>query len=195
MAEDAPSPPKTPLELPMGMWVRGGTTSSKHDAEVAAGRADAERRRQIEDNRQRLVMQNPNEARLRSIELTDHNRDPAIVLLLEKPEDLASEQTCELTHNPLAVPLRGEPFELVLQVVCPACVYRHKRLMAEAQLQIRQSNRYFELDKAKMGEVQITRTGVPIILAGTITTHERITCSYLGCRFQFMIDKSIIRPV
>jgi hypothetical protein len=181
----------------MGMWVKGGTTSSKHDAEVAASRADAERRRMIEDNRQRLVMQNPTEAKLRSIELTDHNRDPQIVLTLprEISFDLASEQTCELTHNPLGMPLRGKPFELVLQVVCPACVYRHKRLMAEAQLQIRQSNRYFWLDDTRMGQVHVTVTGKPIILAGTITTEERITCSYLGCRFQFMIDKSIIRPV
>lgn len=193
---EAESKPKSPLELPVGMWVKGGTTSSRYDQQVAERKADAEKRRSIEDERQRLVLQNPQEARLRSLQLADRRRDPQIVLRLEPPpEDICCEMTCELTTQPIAESLRGEMFQLILQLVCPQCVFRLGRSVAESHQQIQQLNRYFWLDRTRAGELYVARTGEPVTLAGTITTEGRIKCSNLGCGFEFVIEKSIIRPI
>lgn len=192
MTEPAAPAPKTPLELPMGMWVRGGTTSSRHDQRVAAERAEADRRRQIEDNRQRFALSNPQEAKLRSLNLTDSRQHPIVVLVVKRPEDLTCEMTCELIWRPLETPHRGRTHQWLLQMVCPACVYRHNKRVAESQLSIQQVNRDFELDQRRAGELYVTPFGDAHTLAGTIHTHDWMTCDHEGCGFQFRISNSEI---
>lgn len=183
MTEDAP---KSPIELPMAMWVRGGTHTAAHDRQVAEARADAERRRQVEDNRQRFVMKNPSEARLRSLNLNDSSRHPMIVLKVTRPEDLVCEMTCELLTRPVSVPMRdGRDFQWILQMVCPACVYRHNRLVGESQLTIQELNREFEVDQRRAGELYVTPGGKAYTLAGTIHVKDWVSCDY--CHFRFTI--------
>lgn len=201
MTTDAPERPKTPLELPQAMWVRGGTTSQRHDEEVARSRADADARRAVEDARERLVLDNPLEARLRSLNLTDSSRDPCIVLYvrdtpkIRAPEDLKSEQSCELISQPLPYQFRGAAFQLILQMICPACFYRHDRRMSEAQIHVQQINRYFWLDEKRKGELVVLQNGDTVFLAGEVTSETSMTCPNLGCGFRFRIEKNVIIQV
>ena len=192
MTDPAPAAPKTPLELPMASWVKGGTTTARHDAQVAAARADAERRRTIEDNRQRFALSNPQEAKIRALNLTDSRQHPIVMLFVKRPEDLVCEMTCELIMRPTTELFRGEKFQWLLQIVCPACVYRNGRLMSESQLSIQQINRYFWLDKKREGELYVTPSGDAYTLAGTIHTQDWIRCDHLGCGFRFRISNSEI---
>jgi hypothetical protein len=189
---DAADPGPKSLELPMAMWVRGGTTSSQHDRSVAEARADADRRRAVEDARQRLVLNNPNEGRIRSLDLTDSHQHPIVVLRVTRPEDLVCEMTCELIWRPTSPPFQGRDHQWLLQLVCPACVYRHGRRVGESQLSIQEINRAFEIDRRRMGELYVTPDGEAFTLAGTVHTKDWIHCDHLGCGFHFRITDSEI---
>lgn len=169
-----------------GDWVRGGTTSSAHDAAQAAAEADAEARRAHQDEMRRLAGEAPQEARLHSMDLFSSSR-PSIVLAIMSPKKIDPEGwiTCELTATTKE---DGEP-DLILVMACPACFVNHGT--AQAQVTLRQSHTGFTLDTARAGQIWFDpydRT--PVLLAGEITLHKWVKCPGLGCPWSFMIDRS-----
>lgn len=219
MTEDAVKPKAEaplvkPVELPMAGWVKGGTTSARHDEQVARQRADAEYRRAEEDRRRALARDNPlddvarvmqtgNAIRQREMQLGgDSYAQVVLGVKMPKESELVFLQTAEL-FSPM-----GDS-ELMLQMCCMRCIYRFGRTMSEAQTRIRQSHRDFSIDQRKRdqrkpnpllgicaGDIWVNPEdpNEVITVAAMVTTHGWQTCDALGCGWQFRIDDSIIYP-
>jgi len=201
MSDDAVPAPKPELEAPMAAWVKGGTTSLRHDQEVEKRYAEAEERRRAEAARHQFALANPDEARVHSMKLSDRSRDAKVVLAVKHAKDttLTAWIECELIVRPDG--------ELWLQLACPRCIFRHHRHLSDAQLLIRQTHRWFDLDERTKDQRKPGLTGLcrgdlwvnpdephgpPIVVAGTITVKDLIRCSNLGCDWAARIDDSVI---
>jgi len=162
--------------------VHNATTSSLHDEMKARERADAEKRRAHLDKQRAVVKQNPREARLYSHNLGGvHTHASVVIKVPWKDGSTKTYITCELS-----VDHEG----LTLITVCPSCVYRHHRPVAESQLTMRSWHRRFSLDSFGEGELWVNpqNPAEVIQLAGTIETHEVQTCP--DCHYRFQIEKS-----
>jgi len=172
-----------------GDWVRGGTTSAAHDANEAALRADAEKRRAVQDSFFEGARVNPHEARLHSLRLFSRDQNASIVLAIVDPRtaEPAGWITCELTAE---VGSNNEP-DLILVIACPACHARHGTMSA-AQVTLRQSHTKFTLDTRRQGEIWVNPVDPDekVRLAGTVTMSRWAKCPGLGCPMHFMIDES-----
>jgi hypothetical protein len=179
---------KKEIELVDG-WVRGGTTSAAHDREQARLKADAERRRAVQDKQFALANQSPGEARLSSLDLGSKNAHATVVLGIKHPKDnqVLDWITCEL----ITQPRDDGDVELVLNMACPSCAQRDAQ---NAQFKFAQSHYMFWLDTKDAGQLWINpaEPSEVFTLAGAITTKEWIPCPGLGCPWKFRIDKSIL---
>lgn len=81
----------------------------------------------------------------------------------------------------------------ILVMVCPSCLHRHRRSVAESHITIRSWHRRFTLDPKRAKEIWVSpRPPFEVYtLAGTIYTHETITCPM--CQFRFEIDDGVVR--
>ena len=173
-------------------FVKGGTTSTEYDRQVAVQRADTERRRNYQDAQMRVAKANPQDVRMRTRLLGGQSQYPTIVLAVKHPKDneILDWMTCEIID---------QEGELVLIVVCLRCVFTLGRPMGEAQIQIKQSNRkfYYEPQPPKWAKgarvwVNPKDPNEVITLAGTVTMPEWGHCGNLGCGWTFTIDDSVI---
>jgi len=174
------------------VFVKGGTTSTEYDRQVAAQRADTDRRRAHQDAQMRIARAHPDEAIMRTRLLGGQSQYPTIVLAVKHPKDneILEWMTCEITDQ-------GD--ELALIMVCLRCVFTLGRPQGEAQLTIKQSNRKFYYEptppKWAKGERVWINPRDPnevITLAGTVTMPEWAHCPHLGCGWTFTIDDSVI---
>ena len=194
----------TPLEAPMAVWVKGGTTTMRHDLEQQRQHAEAEQRRDVEAERHRVALANPLEARMHTMELSNRQRDAMVVLGFKHAKDnvIVNWMTCELYRVG-----DGDAERLVLQICCPHCVSKHGRSLGQSQYHIHQDHRGFSLDQRSReqrkehplhvpiaGDIWINPENVDEVIkvAGTITTHSWIKCDGLGCTWNFRIDDSVI---
>lgn len=205
---NAPAPEKKEIEAPADAWVKGGTTSLRHDTQEQKEHAEAETRRQAEIERRKIVAANPQEAKSYSMDLGSHQNHAVVVLCLKHPKDnrVLDWIICELTQ---VATVSGDS-ELALNMCCPRCIFTLNRHPEKSQFMIRQSNRMFWLDsRTRMqrrdnptsgwsgaaGELfvnpQAPEDG-PVTIAGTITTQDWITCPHLGCGWRCKIDDSIV---
>jgi len=180
---------KKDVELPMGGWVRGGTTSAAHDQEMARQKADADHRRAVQDQQFALANQKPNEARLNSLDLGSKNAHATVVLGIKHPKD---NQVLDWISCELITQTKDDGgVELVLNMACPSCAQRDAQ---NAQFKFAQSHHLFWLDTKDAGQLWINPADPSevLTLAGTITTKGWIRCPGLGCPWKMRIDKSLL---
>lgn len=182
---DSPKPATKPeLSNPLTSWVRGGTVSSAHEKELQKSRAEAEQRRRQQDEQFRVARENPLEARMHSLRLGGQQSTLMIVLEIQNSDRVAVEWIkCELIVH---------PEELVLNMACPRCLQRDPQT---PNFMIRQSNRRFELDTRRQGEIWVNPTDPTdlVTLAGSINLTEWARCPGLGCEWKFKIENSVLR--
>ena len=175
--------PKT-IDAPVSGWVKGGTTSLAWDNEQARLKADAEKRRAQEDERMRIVKENPNEARINEVKLGGQSQHASIVLEVKHAKDntVLDYVICELMV---------EDEHLVLNMACPKCADRG----IPDNFKISQKNRRFELDTRRAGELWVNPKPPheTATLAGAITLLEWVKCPNLGCPWKLIIDNNVLR--
>lgn len=200
---------KKEIEVPLGAWVRGGTTRSSHDRLVQQQQALTTERREQQDAQFRATKtgklpehlrgpdMNPGDAqgiaRTSSLKLGGRSH-ASVVLGYKHPKDnlIIDWMTCELWEQPWDHPTR-EGNELFLEMVCLNCLWSRGRPMGDCQFHMRQSNRRFWLETKQAGEVWVNpkNPAEVVTLAGTIEMGgEKATCG--ECGWRFTIDKSII---
>jgi len=187
MTEPPDSPkaaPKTELANPLTSWVRGGTVSSGYEKQQQQARAQAEQRRKQQDEQFRVARENPLEARMHSLRLGGQQSTLMIVLEIQNSDRKPVEWIkCELIVT---------PDELVLNMACPRCLHRDPQT---PNFKIHQSNRKFELDTRRQGEIWVNPTDPSdlVTLAGSINLTDWTRCPGLGCEWRFKIENSVIR--
>ena len=192
-------------------FVKGGTTSLREDMRVAQAHAEAETRRAAEDARFREAREHSpfdlaqldrtqTSAKITEMNLGGAGAHAQVVLGLKHKKDAKILEwiQCEVVSQ-------GD--ELVLIVCCPRCTLTKGRPAGESQMNIRQSNRMWELDQ----RTRENRAPNPLLgycagdpwvnpvdrnevytIAGMVTTHGWITCPHLGCGWRFRIDDSVV---
>lgn len=177
--------------------VRGGTTTSASDKQIAAQRADTARRRAAMDQMRAMKRADPGGTVLKTHRLGGQSSHASIVLALRHPKDttILDWMVCELSQEG-----EGAGAELVLIMCCPRCVFRLGRPPGEAQFHIRQTNRkfYYTPDPPQWNQgervwVNPKDRNDVVTLAGTVNLPEWATCPNQGCGFRFTIDDSVIR--
>lgn len=190
--DDTPAKPATPsprIEAPM-MFVRGGTTTAKHDVLMQKQRADTEQRRAIQDRQYQITRQDPQGARMHSMKLGGAD-SPKIVVAVKHPKDVDFKEwiICDLID---------QGTEKVLNMRCPQCAA--KNAGHEPDFMIKQSNRMWHFDPRPprwMRDLGTDRIwinpvdGSTVIVAGSVTTDDWIRCPGLGCTWHFKIDDSV----
>jgi len=184
--------------LPLAAFVKGGTTTSRHDRMVVELEADAEKRRD-EAIAERQVASVPVEHG--GAKILTHKFSPSgdvgagFVLLryLTPRGDIRYENGDELQC--LADVHVVGPEELCLTIVCPSCKAggygRPSRPQGQSQIRIRQSNKRFEFDATKAGEL-ILFEGKPYRSAGVVRESERFSCP--DCGWAARIVENCVRP-
>lgn len=195
--DDVPAKPAAPsggtgIEAPL-IFVRGGTTTSAHDALMAKQRADTDQRRAIQDAKYRATERDPIGARMQSMKLGGQQSSAMVVLAIKHAKDnlFLDWIVCEVIQH--------GPDELILNMACPHC--HAKNPGHEPDFKIHQSNRKWWLDPKPprwMRDVGSDRIWVnprdqsTVIVAGSVTTEDWIRCPGLGCTWVFKIDDSVI---
>jgi hypothetical protein len=186
----------TVFGLPQAMFVKGGTTSMAHDRMVAEQEADAERRRSVQDA-ERQAASLPIEdggGKLYSNNLSGNAGVSPKVLLRyltqggEERYESGDRLECLADIMVGLDPLK--PAELTLILVCPRC--KTQKPQGQCQIQVRQSNRRWELDPRTQGE-PILFEGSVYVSAGMVMESERFSCP--DCGWAARIDKNRVRPV
>lgn len=193
MADDdvpaKPAEPATRIEAPL-IFVKGGTTTARHDLLMAKQRADTDQRRAIQDRQFQATQEDPHGARMHSMKLGGQD-SPKIVVAVKHPKD-------NLVLEWIVCDLIDQGDELVLNMACPAC--RARNPGHEPDFMIKQSNRKWYLDPRPpkwMRELGADRIwvnpvdGSTVIVAGSVTTEDWIRCPGLGCTWHFKLDDSV----
>ena len=192
---DSPaSPKKSFMDLPLDVFVKGGTTSAKHDAYMAAMEADSEKRRAEADAEKAVAKQhafrgaNQGEiAGLQSHEFTDHPEIGKAYVPLMYMSPNGKEVDFYGTGDIIMVQDPKIQNELAVILFCPKC--RERGLpAAHCIITVRQSNRHWDLDQRTAGELFIDVDGEPQRSAGRIMDSDKFTCA--RCDWSACIDKN-----
>lgn len=180
-----PAPPleseSRPLELPWSMFVKGGTTTSVHDAYMAAQEADARERRRVDDQEKAIARErglaagNPYEiATIYENQFTPHPEISVAHVPLfymsrtGKEVEFVGQGDIVLVENP------AFQDELALILFCPRC--KQRLPAAHSIVTVRQSNRRWELDQRTAGEACVDPDGEFYRSAGRVMGDEKFTC-------------------
>lgn len=188
------SSPKQAFGVPLEVFVKGGTTSDRHDRHMAAMTADMKRRQAEADEEKRLAREHSiargdmnDIASLTSHEFTDHPEvECAYVPLM-----YMSPNCKEVDHYGVGdIVMVQDPRienELALMIFCPRC--RTNGLPAwDCIITIRQANRSWHLDRRTAGELFIDPDGLPKHSAGQVVDGEKFHCP--RCTWAAVIDKN-----
>jgi len=215
-----PAPPSSPppaeegrkllFGLPVDMFEKGGTHTSGHDRTVAAAEADPEKRRDVHDVEKRLaripVEQGGGKIFENRFNPGSHGAQVSPMVLLkyltpggeeryENGDQLQCLADIKVGIDPLL------PGELTLILVCPKC--QESEPQGQNQIQIRQTNKKWELDTTTAGEpfewVEWTRAAdgwkksiFVFPSAGVVRETEPFSCPKCGWRAR--IEKNRVRP-
>jgi hypothetical protein len=177
--------------------IRGGTTTSAYDKDLATHREDTRKRRAAQDQMRAIKRLDPEGTVLKTHSLGGQRTHASIVLALKHPKDneILDWMVCELSRQG-----SDETGELMLIMCCPRCVFKLGRPAGESQFHIQQANRKFYYSprppKWNREHGLIWRNpkdpNEVITLAGTIDMPEWGYCPQLGCRWRFTIEDSVI---
>ena len=199
-APAAPSPSSEPdaalagvFGFPLDVFVKNGTTTSKHDRHMADMQADAKRRRAEADAEKVVARENNyalgnrgNVASLFSHEFTDHPEVQkayiplAYMSLNGKEVDSYGMGDIFMPQDP------ATPEELALMLFCPKCVERFPA--DQCIITVRQSNRHWDLDRRKAGQIFTDPDGTAQQSAGEVMDSEKFRCP--RCSWAACIDKN-----
>lgn len=181
------------MAMPLDVFVKGGTTSSRHDRHMAWMQDDARRRRAEADAERKVARAHnyklgnrDNVASLFSHEFTDHPEVTkafiplAYMSLNGKEVDFYGMGDIFMPQDPKT------QNELALMLFCPKCVERFPA--DQCIITVRQSNRYWELDRRKAGQVFIDPDGIAQHSAGEVMDSEKFHCP--RCSWAACIDKN-----
>lgn len=214
-APSAPANPYGPPEhnpgafisapVPM-MFMKGGTTSSKYDRDMAEMRQDAAKRQSEDAAERRQSVKMPEKAKgdeaaaqaLRDSVIgsaiaadkgISYNHDMtgrAPVCIIEiRSKDNAHHMFCQA--DLVVVEADGRPIPALI-VVCPRCVERGVD-QKFAQLTLRQDNRRWYLDEKWKGQTWVDPiTNEPFLIAGVVELPDRAVCTNTKCDFAFRIN-------
>jgi hypothetical protein len=183
--------------VPFGI-VKGGTTSSEYDKEVATAEADANRRRIVQDAMyaKSNAPDRPGEvARLGSKRLINETSPRLVLHYMNKDKTVRQSAVSELSTN--SVPGKPQEIEANFTMVCPRCVGRGIP-QGQAQMHIRDSHRKFHVDESKRGVVMVEfgwGARQAVLIAGTVTCDDIIRCSNHNCDYAVRIDDSKVWEV
>lgn len=175
--------------VPVAAFVRGGTTSYRHDLLMKQQAAEDEDRRRVSDEEKRLVATEG--ARMYTQNLGTPQQHPVVKLLIVNPKSELKLDASRGIHvladvysgdNPL------DPNDLTLNLACPYC-WSNGTPLGRCQFKVRQSNRAWHLDPKGVGEL-IDFDGQVYRSAGTIMESQRIKCPQ--CTWTFRIDRNRI---
>lgn len=192
--ETAPTPqqaPQAPAFAPSPgpvVWCKGGTTTSRFDAEVARAHAEAEARRKELDEDKRTVREEG--AKMYSYEMAGA-LDPKVVLHYDDSKlGVRGDMLCELVEDEVSG-------DRILCLVCLDCISRGIPSDA-AQMIVRDSHRAWHLDTKHRGEPgrYVANGQVQIyIKAGSIAETDTLRCSAFNCTYAIKISNDQIRRV
>jgi len=182
---------------PVGI-VKGGTTSSRYDAEMQKSEQEAQRRRIVQDAmyaKADAPRQLGESVRFGSRRLINETTPRLVLSYMNKDNTVRQQAVSELATS--SIPGRPEEIETNFTLVCPRCVARGVP-QGQAQMHIRDSHRKFFLDERKRGVVTVEYawgTRQAVLIAGTVTCQDIIRCSNHNCDFACRIDDSRIYEV
>lgn len=179
--------------------VKGGTTSSAYDRQLAEAKDNAEQRRAHQDRQFEMGargIQDGEAASLHSMRLKDQGTPSLVLEYMARDKTVRQECIGEFTMVPMP---DGQGMEPMFTLVCPRCLERGVP-SDDAQLMVRNSHRRFDLDERKKNTIKVvtnpvTGEPIPIILAGTITCDDIIRCSNFNCNWAVRIDDSKVWEV
>jgi len=185
--DPTPAPAERVIENPMLSWMRGGTVSSAYQQQLDQQKHEAEKARAVEDAKRNFA--EAGHAKQHKMVTGGNKQHAGIVLELRHPKDRTTVLDyieCELHVLP--------DNSLMLQMCCPDC---YQRAGITANFHVRQSNRKFELNTKRAGEIWVNPKNPShiVTLAGTINLTDRVKCPNLGCEKTFVIDESVLRYV
>lgn len=175
------------MGMPLGMFMRGGTTSWAHDQELAKHKADVAERRAKQDKDMEIAstpLEQGGGAMFTNYLTENANMDKAYVHLQYLSKNLRN-----VDFECLGDVTMMEDNELALILICPVCA--QKVGLDLAHLTIRQSHKKWELDTRKAGEL-IIFDGQPYRSAGRIRECQRFRCSQ--CDWAGKIDDNKVYP-
>jgi hypothetical protein len=194
----APAAPATPEPAPTydfglpTVIMRGGTTSSRQDAEYARHRVDAERRRR-EDDRQRDQRSGARQtqegfeiARQGAMRMVTQASPKLVLHYMNRDGSIRQDCESEITQIP-----EGNGFCTMFAMVCPRCVERGVP-QGMAQMMVRDNHRKWHLDTRHAGKVDLVDAWGekrPVIVAGTVSCDDLIKCDN-GCGYVVRIHNS-----
>lgn len=164
----------------------GGTSSAADDQRQAMLKADAQKRRNHQDEVKRIAKADPVHAKLYSRNLGGISSNASIVLKVVPPKRPTGYIACDL----IAEEHDGAP-GFLLVMICPRCYYERQVGAQLAHITLRSWHRGFSLDSKLAGELWVSpinnKEGEPpeaYTLAGSIHTHEVQTCPTCALRFE-----------
>lgn len=207
MSSRSPKPGGVPIVAPH-VFVKGGTSSSTYDKELAQRRAQAEARRagvdkMAADVRNADASQGVMSAMMSRTAAADGSSQvPKMVLnFLGAERKVVQQAVVDL----VTVPRSDGGVEMAFIMVCPDCVARGVP-EGDAQMLIRDSHRKFFVDVTKAGIVPVEKyeyagkdasgddTFVRVLeqqpVVGKVTVNDRIKCANYNCTFACRIDAS-----
>ena len=181
------------IELPMDAWVKGGTRSSRRDREIAETEADAEHRRNVQDQ-ERAIASIPIEqggGKMFSHHFGHPTDDTKILVkFVNSKKETDFELLCDIGVS-------GNADFLYFQFPCPDCVSRGVP-QGQCQLLVRDNHRKWSLDDRTKGEIIRWRDddGLQIYYsAGRIKDTEILQCSNDGCSLCVKIHDNMMYRV
>jgi hypothetical protein len=182
--------------------VKGGTTSSSYDKEMALRRADAERRRAFQDAQAAVARNNGlsregfSIARLGSARMITQETPRLVLYYMNADKTVRQECKSEITFY--EDPTRPGAMDMMFAMVCPRCLERGIA-EGESQMLIRSSHRKFWIDERLKGSVVALRdpwgNPDPVIICGTVTVQDVVRCSNHNCNYAVRIQDSKVYEV
>lgn len=199
MSEDEKSEPGSAMDG--FVFVKGGTSTSRYDNEMARRRADADNRRVGQDQMGAIGQRGvrPGEAaRLGSNRFLTETTPRVVLLYRNKDKTVRQECISELVE--VESKEQGR-LDRLFVMVCPRCVARGVP-QGESQVIVRSSHRKFYLDdsEGKKNQIVVVRDPIsghpaPVLIAGTIYCEEILRCNNYNCDWAVKIADSCVDEV
>jgi len=195
------------------VFVKGGTSTSTYDNEMARRRDDARKRRDHEDRVADIASRGirPGEAaRLGEQRFVNQSTPMLVLFYMNRDGTVRQEAISEITM--MEGGKQGE-LDLMFTLVCPRCVERGVP-QGESQMMVRNSHRPFELHederavrfgvevrKFKKGQTVMVPhpfaplTQIAIIIAGTVWCKDTVRCDNYNCNYAVRIEGSQVVEV
>lgn len=207
--DTTPAPPPAPektfyfkgvpikSESPM-VLVKGGTSTSSYDNEMARRAHEAETRRAHEDALRAKVESAPQDGavgRIGAQKLVTAESPKLVLDYLNRDGSLRQQCISEITACPIPGDLLGG-VDMMFTLVCPRCLERGL-VSGESQLMIQNRHRKFHIDERKRNVIPVeTPDGTIFVhIAGTVFVDDIIRCSNFNCNWTVRIDDSKVREV